>query len=347
MALSLPTNIDPAQAKALAEQAAIQAKKKYEDSKDKLDKAKSTANKARREFNKAKDAKGFLKSQNSLSSADVKNILAAAAIPILMKFINAEKVANYLIEKLTREVKKKLSKYGTVEVVDGTIIFTPRDKNSAFTKTVRNFKRQVDSIKKVISTIKTIIDTLVTLLKIIRAGLVALKLYIVLLKVKLKKLEIKAAAEAALPTESKPALAEYIAFKAKVDPIINVLEKKVDDYLLMATVISGILGIFKKMIDKLKEKLDKFNIIINELPDYSAIVEPEYTAPTTTESANLEEDYEDMNGKQYTIKTITLPNGLLQVTAYDKISNLPVTKTAPSKTRGADQLVDEIKQILG
>lgn len=346
MDATLPTNINPTQL-ANAKEAAIQAKKKFEDAKDSLKKAKDTANKAKKEFEKAKDAKSFLKDQSKLSSADVKNILAAIAIPVLSKFINTEKVVNALIEKLIRETKKKLSPYGTVEVNGTVLTFTPRDKNGEFTKVVRNIKRKVDAIKKIVSELKKIIDALVTILKIIRVGLVALKLYIAVLKAKLKSMAAKAAAEAASPSPSKPNTAAYLAFKEATDPIINVLEKKIDDYLLMATVVSGILSIFKRMIDKIKEKLDKFDIIINELPDYTAIVQSNYTAPTTTVSANSAEDYEDMNGKLYSINVVTLPSGALQATAYDKFSGLPVTKTAPSKTRGADQLIDEIKQILG
>lgn len=345
MDATLPTNINPAQL-ANAKEAAIQAKKKFEDAKDSLKKAKDTANKAKKEFEKAKDAKSFLKDQSKLSSADIKNILAAIAIPVLSKFINTEKVVNALIEKLIRETKKKLSPYGTVEVNGTVLTFTPRDKNGEFTKVVRNIKRKLDVIKKIVSELKKIIDALVTILKIIRVGLVALKLYIAVLKAKLKSMAAKAAAEAASPSPSKPNTAAYLAFKEATDPIINVLEKKVDDYLLMATVVSGILSIFKRMIDKIKEKLDKFDIIINELPD-AVVVQTVNTSSIENYGNNYEDDYEDMNGKLYSIKVITLPNGSLQATAYDKFSGLPVTKTAPSKTRGADQLIDEIKQILG
>jgi len=345
MDATLPTNINPAQL-ANAKEAAIQAKKKFEDAKDSLKKAKDTANKAKKEFEKAKDAKSFLKDQSKLSSADIKNILAAIAIPVLSKFINTEKVVNALIEKLIRETKKKLSPYGTVEVNGTVLTFTPRDKNGEFTKVVRNIKRKLDVIKKIVSELKKIIDALVTILKIIRVGLVALKLYIAVLKAKLKSMAAKAAAEAASPSPSKPNTAAYLAFKEATDPIINVLEKKIDDYLLMATVVSGILSIFKRMIDKIKEKLDKFDIIINELPD-AVVVQTVNTSSIENYGNNYEDDYEDMNGKLYSIKVITLPNGSLQATAYDKFSGLPVTKTAPSKTRGADQLIDEIKQILG
>ena len=36
-----------------------------------------------------------------------------------------------------------------------------------------------------------------------------------------------------------------------------------------------------------------------------------------------------------------------QAIAYDKFSMLKITQTAPSKTRKADELINELKQILG
>ena len=318
---------------------------KAEEAKAAFIKAKAKAEKAKKELEKAKKAKNFLKDQNKLSTKDAKNILVAAAMPILTQFINTEKLTKALIDKLINEAKKKLEKYGRVEISDGTITFTPKSKGD-FEKFAQNFKRKVDAIKKAVAALKKIIDSLVSLLKIIRVGLVALKMYIALLKVKLKKLAVKAAAEAASPSQSKPINAEYLAFKEATDPIINVLEKKVDDYILMTTVISGILGIFKKLIDKIKQQLDKINIIVNSIPDSSSLSKELNTTKSTT-GQQTPEDYEDANGNQYTIRITTNPSGAIQVAAYDKNTNLKIAETAPSKTRGVDKLLDEIKQIIG
>jgi DNA replication initiation complex subunit (GINS family) len=311
-----------------------------------LKKGKAIADKAKKELEKVKNAKNFLKDQTKLSPADVKNILVAAALPLLTKFINTEKVANLLLDKLTNEAKKKLSKYGRVEISNGTITFTPKSKGD-YEKYAQNFKRKIDALKSAVAMLKKIIDALVTLLKIIRAGLIAIKVYIAILKAKLKAMAAAAATETALPSPSKPATAAYLAFKEATDPIINVLEKKIDDYILMTTVISSILGIFKKMIDKIKEKLDKINIIINGLPDPSNSLSQELNTTKTVTGQQTPEDYEDDKGNQYTIRVTTNPSGAVQVAAYDKYTNLKIAETAPSKTRGADKLLDEIKQILG
>jgi hypothetical protein len=357
--LSIPSNLNPSQIGDVVNNipgagAAIGGAKamagnilsKADDAKAKLTNLKSTMDKGKKELEKIKNVSGFLKDQTKLSPADVKNILVAAALPLLTKFINTEKVANLLLDKLTNEAKKKLEKYGRVEISGGTIIFTPKSKGD-FEKFAKNFKRKVDALKTAVAALKKIIDTLVTLLKVVRAGLVALKVYIALLKIKLKTMAAAAATEAALPTPSKPANAAYLAFKEATDPIINVLEKKVDDYILMTTVISSILSIFKKMIDKIKEKLDKINIIINDLPDPSKSLSTELNTTTPTTGQQTPEDYEDAKGNHYTIRVITTPSGAIQVTAYDKNTNLKIAETAPSKTRGADKLLDEIKQILG
>lgn len=323
---------------------------KLTDAKAKIDKAKGITDKAKNELEKVKNARNFLKEQTKLSPADLKNILAAAVLPILSKFINTEKIANAAINKIISEAKKKLSKYGKVEVRDSTIYFTPRNKNSDFTKYVTSIKRKLDTIKKVIGDLKKIVDSLITILKVIKAGLVAAKLYIAVLKAQGKKLAAAAAAESASPLPVKPATSAYLAFKEATEPLIKELEKKIDDYMLMATAVSSILNVFKRLIESLKQKLDRFDIIIILPPDAAnpnVTTEVVSGAATPAKNEDSIEIYEDMNGREYVIRVTNLPNGTLQAIAYDRFSNLPITKTAPSKIREASELIDELKQILG
>jgi DNA repair exonuclease SbcCD ATPase subunit len=352
-----PNNLNPAQlgnlvsgAGGVVGQTAAQATQKLSDAKAKIDKAKGITDKAKKELEKAKNARNFLKEQTKLSPADLKNILAAAVLPILSKFINTEKIVNAVINKIIDEAKKKLSKYGKVEVIGGTIYFTPRNVNSDFTKYVTSIKQKLDTIKKTIAELKKIVDSLITILKVIKAGLVAIKLYIIVLKVQSKKLAAAAVAESLLPTPNKPAASAYLAFKETTEPLIKELEKKVDDYMLMATAVSSILNVFKRLIDKSKQKLDNFNIVIILPPTPNSSIYPtEVISGLSTPSENKDsiEIYEDMNGKEYIIRVVNLSNGTLQAIAYDRFSNLPITKTAPSRIREADELIDELKQILG
>jgi hypothetical protein len=58
-------------------------------------------------------------------------------------------------------------------------------------------------------------------------------------------------------------------------------------------------------------------------------------------------EFTDDTGKEYIIKVIKTPSGALQAVAYDKFTMLKITQTAPSKVRKSDELLDELKQILG
>ena len=51
--------------------------------------------------------------------------------------------------------------------------------------------------------------------------------------------------------------------------------------------------------------------------------------------------------RNYIIEVITTPTGDLQAVAYDAFSKLKITQTAPSKIRKAEELINELKQILG
>jgi len=87
--------------------------------KDKLDKLK-----------KANDPNSFLKEQQQLSSREAANAIAGIVLPMLTKFINAEKVANLLINKLINDSRKKLKDKGRFVVINGAITFTPKDKGN-------------------------------------------------------------------------------------------------------------------------------------------------------------------------------------------------------------------------
>jgi hypothetical protein len=123
------------------------------------------------------------------------------------------------------------------------------------------------------------------------------------------------------------------------------LEKKIDDYILLIGIINSILKIFQKLINSVKIKLETLSLtIISTNPTFtelSQIIDENPIAVSSTEA-------EYSNGeKQYIIKVTTTPSGALQAVAYDKFSMMKITQTAPSKLRRADELIDELKQILG
>ena len=59
------------------------------------------------------------------------------------------------------------------------------------------------------------------------------------------------------------------------------------------------------------------------------------------------EDYISSSGRSYILELVILPNKFRQYQALDSFSKMKVTQTAPSIIKTEDQLLDEIKSILG
>jgi hypothetical protein len=111
----------------------------------------------------------------------------------------------------------------------------------------------------------------------------------------------------------------------------------------MIGIVQTVLQIFQKMINSLKIKLDTLSLTINQgdssfqtLSKLDSVVDNNQTIS------------EYNNGsKTFTIEIITTPSGALQAVAFDSFSKMKITQTAPSKTRKADELINELKLILG
>ena len=110
----------------------------------------------------------------------------------------------------------------------------------------------------------------------------------------------------------------------------------------MITVIQSILQIFQRMINSLKIKLELLNFTIS-------------LNSVTKDNVSLNIDEIDDAGsteysdgtRNYIIEVITTPARDLLAVAYDAFSKLKITQTAPSKIRKAEELINELKQILG
>ena len=345
-----------ANAKAEKEEAIKKAKEVADKAKkelaDKAKKAKELVAQQKKKFEDLKkaanDKVNFLKDQAKISPSQAKAAILAILLPILTKFINAEKAANAIINRLISKTKKQLKNKGRVTVNGGKIVFTPKD-NGNYQRFKQDFDRKVKSLKNIVQTLKTILDTLLTILRIMKAALLAAKVYATILRAKMKRLAAKATAEAASLSPSKPANAEYLAFKEINDPIIEELEKKIDDYASVITATTAILSTFQKLVSRILDKLNTLsftitsrsgNIINNLDEDLVNIINQN---PTQT----LTYEYTSINNKEYIIRITTTPSGAKQAVAYDKFSNLKITQTAPSLVRNEDQLLEELKQILG
>ena len=330
------SNIDPtaaaAKANALKEKASDIAK----EQKAKLDKAKD-------ELKKKKD---LITKSTSIGTSGVKKKIIALLIPIFLNFVRKEGVINAIIKTLKKSLKKRLQKEGVLNVVGLTFIFTPRDyaKWSAFKD---NFDKKVNSVKTLINTLDNIITQLQNILVILNASLTALQLIITLSKTKIIAKRAKIAAELALPTPSKPTVAiDLTEIDTTIDKL-NKAQEKIEEYHLYITIAQSYVMIFKSLITKLKLKVNQLQLIIvgsnmntSITLDPILVQQPEKDTPET-------EYISDVTYKSYTLKLITYPDGSAQYQALDAFSKMKVTQTAPSKVKTTDQLLDEIKQILG
>jgi hypothetical protein len=273
-------------------------------------------------FKNVDNPQDFLNEQTTASPSTSQTISTVVSIllPLLTNFINAEKAANLLVDKLINDTKKQLKDKGRVEVVDGVIIFTPKNPGN-YEIFKSNFERKVQTLKNIFNVLKKIFDTLTKLVQVLQAALVAAKALVLILK-------------AQLPTNPGLALT------------IKTWEDRIDTWLIAVSVLLTVLKVFKRLVDAISNKLNKLSFTINSTltqtnttNELNAIIN---NTPIILSAPPTEEDY-----KNYTLKIITSPSGFIQAVAYDKFSMMKIAQTALTKTRGVNQLFDEIKQILG
>ena len=300
---------------------------------EKLNKSEETINKTKEKQKKKKedlekavnDKANFLKDQTKVSPAGAKAAIVAVLLPVLSNFINAEKSANKIINRLINKTKKQLKNKGRVVVNGGKIVFTPKD-NGNYQKFKQDFDNKVKSLKKTINILKTTLDTLLTLLKVILAALAAARAYLAILKARLASGDPTVAAEAA----------------AQIPPI----EEKIKDYILITTVLTAILSVFQRLVNRILTKLNTLSLTITSQPSNN-LNEDLINSINEKSTQTLTYEYTSIDNKEYIIRITTTPSGAKQAVAYEKFSNLKITQTAPSLIRNEDELLTELKQILG
>jgi len=283
----------------------------------------------------------FIQDQANIDPSTAKTAIIGLVLPLLTKFINTEKIASSIINKLIRTTKKRLKDKGRVEVNGGSIVFYPKNPGD-YSRFKKDFDNKIANLKKTVKILKTIIDSLVTILKILKVALIALKLQLQIKKKKLLAIAASSGPDLNSPSPVKPIAAQYPLNKEINDQVTKELEDKINNYILMITVIQSILQIFQKMINSLKIKIELLSFTINQNP---------VTSNNTSLNPNEIDDagpteYSD-GIRNYIIEVITTPAGDLQAVAYDTFSKLKITQTAPSKIRKAEELINELKQILG
>jgi hypothetical protein len=289
------------------------------------------------------DPKSFLKQQKLSVS---KNQVITIITPIVSQFIKTEFIARLLIKKLEKQTREQVKNKGTLTVSGGVFTFTPSNPGD-YSIFKSNFDRKVNNLKTTVQKLQQILTILNNALKIINIALSIIQLYI---KVKLAILTAKLASVTADLASPSPAKASGPLLATIQKDILQLqkTDKKVDEYRAGITIAKSIIVILRKAITDIKLKLDQLKFIITSTPNpneedtglVSTIGDVETTAPEN-------EEYTDAVGKSYILELVTLPNEAIQYQALDSYSKFKITQTAPSKTKTPQQLLEEIKQILG
>lgn len=307
-------------------------------------------------FKQIEQPTDFFKSQkddliDKLKTSFNKEQIVNLLLPVIRRFVRVEFIARLLIKKLEKQTREQVKNKGKLVVQNGTFTFTPSD-NKNYTIFKNNFDKKVSNIKKALDTIQKIITLLNNVIRILNISLSIVQLYIKLKLVRRNSQLATAIADLANPSPSKtsgPVLADIIISMAKLEEAQGKVEK------FQTVIISAqlFLGIFKTALNDLQSQINKLQFIIITDPSktstnlYSNSTDLNNSIITLQNTAPDNEEYVDAVGKSYTLILVTLPNGAIQYQALDSYSRFKITQTAPSRLKTPEQLLEEIKQILG
>lgn len=318
-----------------------EAVKKAEAEAKKVEAAKEKAKK------EAEKLKKIAKDPSSLVTAekikDVKKQILALLVPILLQFVRTLNFGDILIKRITIQTKKQLKNKGSLVVSNGSFSFTPSKKGD-WNVYKKNFDTKVNNIKQTILSLQKILSLLTNILNVLNLALSAYQMILILMIAKLKSTQAKIIADLSSPSPSKPAAGVELAQLSDKILKMQKLKDDIDVYKLMITSILMFVNIFTMALNKLKAKLDKLKFILNTLDDQSSETITNVTTSSPSPSTN---EYTNSAGKSYILTLMTYPNRSKQYQALDAFSKMKVTQTAPSLIKTPEQLLEEIKQILG
>lgn len=270
---------------------------------------------------------------------------ASLITPILMQFIRREAVANNVVDKLKNKLKRQLKNKGTLTVQGNTFYFTPKNY-SEWTNFKTDFDKKVNDTKRTISTLEKLLGLLKNILRIINIALSALQVYIIIKRKVLKVKKIALTTEQTAPSPSKPSSGLLIADIIKSENNLKKANDKIIIFRGLVNVIQAFLPLLSGMLKKIKNDLNTLQLIlVNDNIDTSLTISN--SSPIEELDTPTSEEYINIQGKSYNLILVTLPNGARQYQALDSFSKLKITQTAPSKIATNEQLLEEIKQILG
>ena len=275
-----------------------------------------------------------------LTPKNTKKIILAILTPVLLNFIRRQNVLKANINKLKKQLKKQLVGKGSLTIVGNTFIFTPNNY-SDYSILKQDFDKKVNNAKKLINTLNQILAQLQNILKFLNIALSILQTYIL---IKTKVLLVKKAsviADLAAPSPSKttaPILFDILKQEIKLQNS----QEQIGDYQLIITAVQQYIKIFKNGLNNIKIELNQLQLTIK-----SSQVNTSMSLSSLQGTAPENEEYTDMFGKTYILKLVVEQDGSKQYQALDSFSKLKITQTALSKLATEEQLLEEIKQILG
>lgn len=280
----------------------------------------------------------------SISSQEIIKLLLPFIQRTLLSIANSEQIINLAIKESTTLLNRK----GRVEIEGTTITFYPI-ADGPWLEIKTQFDRKIQLITKNIEEISQILTVLNKTLTIVNTVLVALQVFLKLKESILSAKLIAAAGDLATPAPVKPVAAETIAtLNTKINNNIE-LQDKINDVKDTLSVINGLILVINSFLTELKIKISEAKlIIVDDKANYNNIKDDLVTSFNSTEvPITLEETIiSSSNGIKYTIKIVNLKNGFNKAVAYDSLSGLLITQTAPSIVKSPYELIQELKQIL-
>lgn len=301
--------------------------------KDQVDKAKQ------QQKDKVDELKSSVIKPKDFLKLNPQNI-AAILTPIFLNFVRKQNILKANVNHLKKQLRKQLVGKGTLTIVSNTFIFTPNNY-AEYSIIKQDFDKKVNNTKKLVNILNQILTQLQNILKILNIALSVLQVYILVKTKLLVTKKVTVIADLATPSPAKtsgPILIDIIEQEKK----LKKSQDKIKELQYVVIMLQQFIKLFKDILNKIKIELNQLQLIIktSQVNTTMNLSELQGTAPEN-------EEYTDSFGKTYILKLIKNQDGSKQYQALDSFSKMKITQTALSKLATEEQLLEEIKQILG
>jgi hypothetical protein len=281
---------------------------------------------------------------DSISKDSISNLLGPYLETTLIGIATSDETINLIVKEATSLLNRK----GRIEIKDSIQIFFYPHQDGDWFFIEDQFNKKIDLLRNSLNKITEIVNIITKTISIVNKILTALNIYLQFREKLLSAQLIAAVGELASPSPSKPVTAQTISdLNTKLVRIID-LQNKIKDINEVLTSFTGTLQLVNNLLTILKIKLSqaKFTIVNsnNNFVETKNILVNRINEVETV--FTLEETVNSSNNIKYIIKIIPLKDGFNKAAAYDSLSGLLITETAPSATKTPLELIDELKQIL-